>query len=207
MFAAASRLLASLVLCAVLLPLNAQSQPKPAPFVFPQACADCHGSVSKFPLRGVRSQYLTSGHHTLPDASYSNGEGCQRCHTNEGFIEYAATGKADPKKTIQNPSEIGCFTCHAPHERGNFSLRKVTPVTLANGVVFDKGKGNLCANCHQARVMPKNEVRARDILREPWGAHHGPQSDMLLGTNAYEFPGKAYSKSAHAGLPQRRPGA
>jgi len=200
--AIAARLFASFILCACLIPLSAYPQSKPAPFVFPPGCVDCHSSAGKYPVRGVRSQYLTSGHRTLPDASYSNGEGCQKCHTNEGFIEYAATGKVDPKKTIQNPSEIGCFTCHAPHERGNFSLRKLTPVTLANGVVFDMGKGNLCANCHQARVMPKDEVRVRAILFEPWGAHHGPQSDMLLGTNAYEFPGKTYSKSAHASLPE-----
>ena len=35
-----------------------------------------------------------------------------------------------------------------------------------------------------------------------WGAHHGPNSDMLLGTNAYEWPGKKYSKSPHSFLPE-----
>jgi hypothetical protein len=178
-------------------PILSQAQ-KPA---FPKGCLNCHGSETKYPVKGVRSQYLTSGHKTLGDASYSNGEGCQRCHTHEGFVEYARTGKADPKKVIANPSEIGCFTCHAPHERGDFSLRKANKVTLANGVEFDMGKGNLCANCHQARVTPKDEVRARAITAAPWGAHHGPHADMVLGTNAYEFPGKKYSKSPHALLP------
>jgi hypothetical protein len=182
-----------------LAPLSAH--PQSAAFVFPQACAGCHGSQAKYPVRGVRTQYLTSGHRNLPDASYSNGDGCQRCHTNEGFIEYATTGKVDPKGLVSNPSEVGCFTCHAPHERGDFSLRKMDAVKLANGAVFDKGKANLCASCHQARVTPKDEVRARPIVAAPWGAHHGPQSDMLLGTNAYEFTGKAYSKSPHAVLP------
>lgn len=40
------------------------------------------------------------------------------------------------------------------------------------------------------------------IPTSSWGAHHGPQADMLTGTNAYDFPGKKYSKSAHAVLPK-----
>ena len=46
--------------------------------------------------------------------------------------------------------------------------------------------------------MPKDEVRARNIPSDSWGAHHGPQADMLAGTNAYEFPGRKYSSSAHS---------
>ena len=170
-------------------------------FSFPKACDSCHGSEPKFPVRGARSQYLTSGHRTIGHASYSNSEGCQRCHTNEGFIEFVKKGKVDPKAIVSNPSEIGCFTCHAPHDTGNFSLRKTTKVALANGAEFDRGKANLCANCHRAVFLPKDEVKARSIPFDFWGAHHGPQADMLSGTNAYEFPGKKYSSSAHAMLP------
>ncbi|HLN87261.1 MAG TPA: hypothetical protein VK200_12385, partial [Candidatus Limnocylindrales bacterium] len=60
---------------------------------------------------------------------------------------------------------------------------------------------NLCAQCHQARRTPKDEVRARNIPTDSWGAHHGPQADMLAGTNAYEFPGKKYTSSVHTALP------
>ncbi|MBI2348701.1 MAG: hypothetical protein HYV05_08620 [Deltaproteobacteria bacterium] len=169
---------------------------------FPKECADCHGSETKYPVRGARTQYLTSGHRMIGNASYANSDDCQACHTSEGFIEYAKKGKVDTKKAVSNPSEIGCFTCHAPHETGNFSLRRMTKVTLANGAVFDREKGNLCANCHRARRTPKEEVKPRNIPTASWGAHHGPQADMLLGTNAYEFPGKKYSKSAHAMLPK-----
>jgi len=172
------------------------------PVVFPQGCSDCHGSTIKYPVRGARSQYMTSGHKTLGNASYANSDDCQGCHTNEGFIEQATKGKAGTKKFIASSSEIGCFTCHAPHETGNFSLRKTDKVTLANGVIFDREKANLCANCHQARRNAKDEVKARTIPSDSWGAHHGPQSDMLLGTNGYEFPGKSYGKSAHAFLPK-----
>ena len=184
----------------LLLPLSAYSQTKP--IAFPKGCVDCHGSEPKFAVRGARTQYLTSGHRIIGHASYSNSEGCQRCHTNEGFIEFVKTGKVDPKAIVSNPSEIGCFTCHAPHDTGNFSLRKTSKVALANGVEFDRGKANLCANCHRALFLPKDEVKARAIPFDFWGAHHGPQADMLSGTNAYEFPGKKYSKSPHALLPE-----
>jgi len=194
-----------LLVPAALVPLGAAAQSKskashPA-FAFPKACVDCHGSEPKYPVRGVRSQYLTSGHRTIGHASYANSEGCQRCHTNEGFIEYVKKGAVDPKEVIKYPSEIGCFTCHAPHDTGDFSLRKTSAVKLADGTVFDRGKGNLCVNCHHALFLPKDEVKPRSIPFDFWGAHHGPHADMLLGVNAYEFPGKSYSKSAHAMLP------
>jgi hypothetical protein len=170
--------------------------------ILPKGCTDCHGSETKYPLRGARAQYLTSGHRTIGNASYANSDDCQGCHTNEGFIERVKTGKVDVKKFVRHPSEIGCFTCHAPHDTGDFSLRKTSAVTLANGAKFDRGSGNLCANCHQARRTPKDEVKPRNIPTASWGAHHGPQADMLAGTNAYEYPGKKYSSSAHAALPQ-----
>lgn len=169
--------------------------------ILPKGCVDCHGSEPKFPVRGIRSQYQTSGHRTIGNFAYANAADCQACHTNEGFIQRAKTGKVDVKKHVANPSEIGCFTCHAPHDNGNFSLRMTTKVTLANGATFDKDKSNLCASCHRARRIPKDEVRARNIPSDSWGAHHGPQADMLAGTNAYEFPGKKYSSSVHMALP------
>ena len=192
-----ARIRCCLFVFAVLLPSISYTQQT----VLPKACVDCHGSEAKYPVRGVRSQYQTSGHRTLGNASYANADDCQGCHTNEGFIQRAKIGKIDPKKFVSNPSEIGCFTCHAPHETGNFSLRTTGKVTLANGANFDRDKSNLCANCHQARRTPKDEVRARNIPSDSWGAHHGPQADMLTGTNAYEFPGKKYSSSVHGALP------
>ncbi|MFB0508558.1 MAG: hypothetical protein ACETWT_17695 [Thermodesulfobacteriota bacterium] len=180
----------------LLLPLNAGAEE----VVFPKGCLNCHGPEPKYPVRGIRAQYMTSGHKNIGNASYANGGGCQKCHTNEGFIEYAKTGKVDEKGFIPNPSEIGCFTCHDPHTRGDFSLRKADTVTLANGATFDKGNGNLCANCHQARRAATEEVKETEISSSHWGPHHGPQADMLGGTNAYEFSGKKYSNSIHARL-------
>jgi len=58
--------------------------------------------------------------------------------------------------------------------------------------------GNLCASCHQARgnfmvTVPaqKGAVSARGT------SHHGPEADMLAGTNGYQFAGKKYGSSPH----------
>jgi hypothetical protein len=54
------------------------------------------------------------------------------------------------------------------------------------------GKGNLCANCHNSRYKATDLVKPVEANKVAghWGAHHGPEADMLLGTNAYEYPGK-----------------
>lgn len=169
---------------------------------FASSCAACHGSTPKYPMRGAKLAYDTSGHKNNGNSYYANGGGCQRCHTNEGFIEYVSTGKNEATAFIAYPSQPGCFTCHTPHESWDFSLRTVKPVTLADGSAFDSGKGNLCATCHQARGTSKANVKAsaaKDI-RPTWGPHHGPQADVINGTNAWQFAGKEYSSSVHGAV-------
>jgi hypothetical protein len=168
-------------------------------------CMSCHGSSNpKYPILGAKLGYEASVHATGGNSRYSNATGCQRCHTNEGFVEYVDKGMdpvayaayaASPNVFINYPSQPGCFTCHDPHTTGDMSLRTVKKVTLANGQVFDGGKGNLCASCHQSRtdimkVMPTVTAKS---LNANWGAHHGPQADIIAGTGGYEYPGKKYS--------------
>jgi hypothetical protein len=163
-------------------------------------CLVCHSSTSpKYPLLGARMGYDVSGHKIMGDAAYANGTGCQVCHTNEGFIDFASGKKIDPNAWVVYPSQPGCFTCHAPHETGTMQLRTATPVTLKTGAVFDVGNGNLCANCHQARDTAANLVvpTAANKVGARWGIHHGPQADMVSGTNGFQFPGKVYGSSAH----------
>jgi hypothetical protein len=45
--------------------------------ILPKGCVDCHGTETKFPVRGIRSQYQTSGHRTLGNASYANADDCR----------------------------------------------------------------------------------------------------------------------------------
>ena len=163
------------------------------------SCAACHGGETRYPVAGAQLSYSHSGHllgfkkHS-ENSWYANGNGCQQCHTNEGFIEYLNTGKVEGY--VDYPSQIGCFTCHTPHKTGDFSLRTSKSVTLNTGDVFNKGSGNLCANCHQSRRDVSTQVKA-GTLSSHFGAHHGPEADMYLGVNGAEFAGKRYSNSAH----------
>ena len=171
---------------------------------FPSECATCHGETAAYPLRGARTQYLKSGHHLgfdleEPHAFYANGGGCQGCHTHEGFVQTLATGEVDRDGFVEWPSQPNCFTCHAPHERGDFSLRTTEAVTLVSGRKFDMGDGNLCANCHQARTAATDAVKATPAnqVRSYFGPHNGPQADVVAGTGAFEFADRTYTGSQH----------
>lgn len=171
-------------------------------FDFNPECAACHGSRPKYPVAGAAESYEFSGHKLGFDrhsrnAWYANGNGCQQCHTNEGFLEYLDTGAVEGY--VDYPSQIGCASCHDYHATGDFSLNTTAPVTLANDAVFDMGTGNLCANCHRARRSAEAIVvpTAANAIRAHWGAHHGPQADILAGKNGYEFSGKRYTSSIH----------
>jgi hypothetical protein len=116
-----------------------------------------------------------------------------------------------------NASPPGCFACHSPHSRANFSLRtydEVTetynPVTVASAVegvadlVFDYGKGNLCVSCHKTRSLsPKPDpTKTADtdtitITSSRWYPHYGVQGQMLAGTGGFEFQGVSYFSSFH----------
>lgn len=163
------------------------------------SCMTCHGSTPEYPILGARMTYDTSGHKTNGNSAYANGGGCQKCHTNEGFIDYVATGKVDNAAFVDYPSQPGCYTCHSFHETGNLSLRTVAPVTLVDKTVFDLGSGNLCANCHQARTDGTTVVKAQPAkaITARFGSHYGPQADIFMGTNLYEDPRKSYGTSAH----------
>lgn len=171
--------------------------------VLSDTCGNCHGGDAEYPVLGAALGYENSGHNLgfdkhAQNSYYANGSGCQQCHTNEGFIDYIENGELT-SDYVNYPSQIGCFTCHAPHETGDFSLITYDPVTLKDGSVFNKGDGNLCANCHQSRSVagdvvkptPANKVSSR------FGPHHGPEADAFMGVNAYEFEGKSYSSSMH----------
>lgn len=167
--------------------------------VLADTCGKCHGGNTEYPVAGAQLSAAQSG-HTLgfgghaQNSWYANGNGCQQCHTNEGFIEYVETGAVEGY--VDYPSQPGCFTCHTPHETGDFSLRTEVAVTLSTGDVYDVGSGNLCANCHMSRRDVMTQVKA-GTLSSHFGAHHGPEADMYLGVNGFEMPGNSYSNSAH----------
>jgi hypothetical protein len=130
----------------------------------------CHSETSA--ILGVKASYEASGHFNGPrtyapkggeewtmfhgsNALYCNSgssSGCAKCHTHDGFVDFVTTGSV-VASNYPDPAEIQCFTCHHPHETGDFSLRTTAAVTLVDGTTtYDKGAGNLCVQCHISRT-------------------------------------------------------
>jgi len=162
------------------------------------SCFDCH-SDTEFALVQAQIEFRhsvhNSGDNTNRNRLYSSGyRSCERCHTHEGFVAFV-TGVPNDGEHF---SAFVCFTCHTPHSNGNLQVRVTTPITLENGVVFDRGHGDLCADCHHSRVDVDEFVVDDVELSGHWGPHHGPQSDMLIGTGGYEYAGYDYEDSWHS---------
>jgi len=172
-------------------------------------CGSCHDpdQDTTYYLWGRRYQWSQSKHAIGGDIE-RNGSGCAGCHTTEGFIQRMKSLTVTNQLT---PSPPGCFACHSPHARGNFTLRNVQPVSLLSNIVgvpnaqFDYGKGNLCAQCHQPRSMsPKMDANPSGdslvITTTRWYAHYGLQSPTLMGEGGFKFPDFTYTgNSYHSG--------
>jgi hypothetical protein len=186
--------------------------PDPPPFLegFAEGivCGDCHNpdQDTTYYVWAKKYQWELSKHFFGGDFE-RNTASCAGCHTTEGFIE-VAFGK--PVTTHIDASPPGCFACHSPHARGNFSLRIVEPVMLNETVagsgpaVFDYGKGNLCAQCHKPRTLSPlpdpTKTAAADtitITNNRWYPHYGVQSQMLVGTGGFRFQGFSYSGNSN----------
>ncbi len=158
------------------------------------ACMNCHDGANNLAQKVIAAtrQWEFSLHATRDHSDRNNGS-CAKCHTNEGFIAEVTGGKV--AGDVWNA--IGCFTCHDPHTNGSFVLRTTDEVTLGNGTEFDNGLSNLCVNCHKGRRDVATYVVAGKKLSGHFGPHHGNQSDMLIGENAYEYAGYDYANSWH----------
>ncbi len=153
-------------------------------------CTSCHSDDTQ--IRAISAQWANSIHATGGNFE-RNSSSCSRCHTSEGFVAYWETGDGG---TPENPSAIGCFTCHQPHTNYNFDLRYSDAVVFdEGGATYDKGMSNLCAKCHQSRVVSPAipTTGTIDLTSKRWGPHHGPQSNLLSGNGPYEFAGESYT--------------
>lgn len=160
----------------------------------PANCFSCHGDQNTA-IVAAEGQWSYSVHASGAHV-YENSATCSRCHTNEGFVRKV---NGESAMTIEDPTAIHCFTCHAQHSTGDKdSLRVTTPQALMNGVSFDLKKGNICTACHQSRRNVNTYVAADTIdLTERWGPHHSVQGDMVIGTNGYEYSGYTYEQTGH----------
>jgi hypothetical protein len=175
-------------------------------------CADCHNPDidTTYYLWARRYQWENSLHAYGGDLE-RNGPDCAGCHTTEGFIErWKNNWQSLTVRAKDNPSPPGCFACHSPHSRGNFTRRDTTAVTIASYIVgvanasFDYGNGNICVRCHQTRSMspmpdptktaPTDTIT---ITSSRWYPHYGVQGQMLMGTGGFQFQGYTYQGNSN----------
>ncbi len=165
-------------------------------------CILCHTGGEEQGMFTQTNQWEASVHANGGNFERNGGD-CGTCHTSQGFLANVAGTYAG---SVSNPNPINCYTCHSIHETftpADLALTTTTPVEmLINGDIVDFGKGNLCANCHQGRSY--GDVLAIDgpdftVTSPYWGAHHGPQANVLGGTGLFEFSGSAtFGINTHA---------
>ena len=181
-------------------------------------CAWCHDS-------GTHHAFPEQWDHAGEDASEFDGRGfegghamgaymlsanrtsCGACHSGAGFVEWIKEGRpVDDANSpgvlseLPTPTLITCATCHDPHSDANpFQLRNLE-ATLGDGTVVDYdtyGTGAQCMTCHRSRRSAATYSADPANASSHYGAHHGPQADMLLGVNAPDF-GIDLPSSPHA---------
>jgi hypothetical protein len=130
-----------------------------------------------------------SGHGTGEAFVRGTSASCAGCHSGGAFSERIAAGLdvEEVEEGDHNPTRQDCRACyqiHTTYTGSDFALETTDAVALyaVEGVTFDGGSGNLCANCHQPRrVLPEPVDGIISGISSHWGPHHGPQSAMLLG--------------------------
>jgi hypothetical protein len=154
-----------------------------------ETCLNCHGDAATdtLGLSAIGTEYEHSTHAQGVTFERKTAP-CNGCHAHEGFLGRVATG-AFPTETLATSSPVRCWTCHAPHSTGNFSVRTQAPVVFLDGSgTFDSGQANLCAHCHQSRAPSPAIPAAADSIRitsTRWGPHHAPQANILAGYGGF----------------------
>jgi formate-dependent nitrite reductase cytochrome c552 subunit len=156
-------------------------------------CLVCHSSQAK---ADIDYQYAQSG-HAIGEVTMAEGEwsaSCAKCHTQEGFINYA---NGETAVAIGAPVRFDCVMCHSIHETftaTDYAFRLADPIAFIFDatVVADLGNSNVCSNCHQSRRAEPNITNPGatfNITSTHYGPHHGAQSNILYGVGMAEIAG------------------
>jgi len=159
-------------------------------------CLVCHSGTN---MDAKKAEFAMSAHSVGAIAvDYAGGRAsCAKCHSHEGFIQYAVFGKV--LGDITNPSAWECSTCHGLHktfENVDYAMRMSDPVISdAHGSTNDMGhNSNLCATCHQSRTAEPNTASPGETFKISsihYGPHHGAQSNVVAGIGFAEIDGPA----------------
>ncbi len=158
-----------------------------APAASDLSCTQCHNDTTV--IDGKHTAWAESVHGTGEAYVRGTSADCAGCHSGGGFSAMVAAGLTPD--TVENgdpnPTRQDCRTCHEIHTTytdADWALETTDPVAFVavDGVTFDGGEGNLCANCHQARRSFPDAVDGMITgISSHWGPHHGPQASMLMG--------------------------
>ena len=165
------------------------------------SCTECHNDTTL--IDGKATAWGDSLHGTGEAYVRGTSADCAGCHSGGAFSERIAAGLGPDQVEAgdPNPTRQDCRACHQIHTSytmDDFALETTDAVSLyaIEGVTFDGGQGNLCANCHQPRRdAPVAENGVITGISTHWGPHHGPQSAMLLGVGGAGV--EAGSASSH----------
>jgi len=183
-------------------------------------CAKCHdsGTHHVYPNQWEYSGHdatdfdgrgFHGGHAIGAFAGYAGGRaGCAPCHSGAGYIQWNNEGRPVDENglpaaisSVPDPTVISCAVCHDPHDASNpYQLRNVN-TQLGDGTLisYEKyGSGALCMDCHRSRRNAAEYASDPSNASSHYGAHHGPQADMLLGKNLPDFDGVVLPSSPHA---------
>ena len=181
-------------------PAGPQGEPGPAMTTADLTCTQCHNDTSA--LGGKIYAWEESRHGTAGTAwiEEAGNQGCAACHSGASFVEAVAAGQSFDAYakaegiTLPDATPQDCRTCHTIHTTyttDDFALRTTAPVAMViSGQTFDKGMGNLCVNCHQARRymanFPAKDASGNAIAGQyaattRFNPHLSNQADMLLG--------------------------
>ena len=146
-----------------------------------EQCAQCHDSNTGY--QQLFYQWENSGHGVPVTAHAIGNTSCSKCHTGEGFVNESVNGKTAVSEA--NPTGITCSACHDPHYSDNpHQLRVVGDTAIPSGAQsYGAGIGGLCYRCHNSRIADADA----SVLTAFRAGHHGPQSDVLLGSTGISF--------------------
>jgi hypothetical protein len=167
------------------------------------SCTQCHNDTTL--ISGKVTSWEASVHGSGTAFAYAGGRStCAGCHSGDGFSARIAAGNTNPDEFTDvsaNPTRMDCRACHQIHTSytsNDWALKTEAPVPMYafTNLTYDGGKGNLCANCHQARrAIPAAVDGKITVDSTHWGGHHGPEALLLLGAGA--GGGVTGSPSAH----------
>ena len=184
-------------------------------------------NFEKLTVEEATKRWETSGHGDVTseafrhwddeeDASATLSTSCAKCHSTEGFVEFAATGAVAGSYLATDDIGVECNVCHTSGQAT--SLRNITSVTFPSGhTIEDLGNEAICMQCHQGResnTRIENDIAAAkaaatgtftdDTVSSKLrfrNVHYAAAGAVNMGTFAKsgaEYPGQTYdARFAH----------